>query len=133
VSGECDIAVSNTYYFARGLAGDVDGLTSGIDGIGWVWPNQDDRGAHMNLVAAGITAHAPNPDEAIALLEFLASETAQAQFANANNEFPVLAGVDIGEHVKELGEFKPDSTTPTASFGANAAAAQAIFNQVGWN
>ena len=133
VSGECDIAVSNTYYFARGLASDVEGLTSGIDGIGWVWPNQEDRGAHMNLVAAGIATHAPNKDEALALLEFLASETAQAQFANANNEFPVLAGVDIGEHVSKLGEFKPDSTTPTASYGANAAKAQAIFNQVGWD
>ena len=133
VSGECDIAVSNTYYFARGLAGDVDGLSSDIDSIGWVWPNQDDRGAHMNLVAAGIAVNAPNPEEALALLEFLASETAQGQFANGNNEYPVLAGVDIGENVAKLGEFKPDSTTPTASFGANAAKAQAIFNEVGWN
>jgi len=74
VSGECDIAVANTYYFARGLASDVDGLTSGIDGIGWVWPNQSGRGAHVNLAAAGIAANAPNKVEATALLEFLASE-----------------------------------------------------------
>jgi iron(III) transport system substrate-binding protein len=87
----------------------------------------------MNLVAAGIAVNAPNPEEALALLEFLASETAQAQFANGNNEYPVLAGVDIGEHVAKLGEFTPDSTTPTTSFGANAAKAQAIFNEVGWN
>ncbi|MGX0976842.1 iron(III) transport system substrate-binding protein [Roseovarius sp. MBR-51] len=133
VSGECDIAVSNTYYFARGLASDVEGLSSGIDNIGWVWPNQDGRGAHVNLVAAGIAAHAPNKEEALKLLEFLASETAQAQFAKGNNEYPVLAGVAPDAFVAKMGEFKPDSTTPTASFKQHAATAQAIFNQVGWN
>ncbi|MEQ8901627.1 MAG: extracellular solute-binding protein [Roseovarius sp.] len=133
VSGECDIAVANTYYFARGLASDVDGLTSGIDGIGWVWPNQSGRGAHVNLAAAGIAANAPNKDEATALLEFLASQEAQAQFANANNEYPVMSGVPIGEHVAKMGLFIPDNDTPTASFKAHAADAQTIFNEVGWD
>jgi iron(III) transport system substrate-binding protein len=133
VSGECDIAVANTYYFARGLASDVDGLTSGIDGIGWVWPNQSGRGAHVNLAAAGIAANAPNKAEATALLEFLASEEAQAQFANANNEYPVMSGVPIGEHVAKMGLFIPDNDTPTASFKAHAADAQTIFNEVGWD
>ncbi|SEM52476.1 iron(III) transport system substrate-binding protein [Roseovarius tolerans] len=133
VSGECDIAVANTYYFARGLASDVDGLTSGIDGIGWVWPNQSGRGAHVNLAAAGIAANAPNKDEATALLEYLASEEAQAQFANANNEYPVMSGVPIGEHVAKMGLFIPDNETPTASFKAHAADAQTIFNEVGWD
>lgn len=133
VSGECDIAVANTYYFARGLASDVDGLTSGIDGIGWVWPNQSGRGAHVNLAAAGIAANAPNKDEATALLEFLASDEAQAQFANANNEYPVMSGVPIGEHVAKMGLFIPDNDTPTASFKAHAAGAQTIFNEVGWD
>jgi iron(III) transport system substrate-binding protein len=133
VSGECDIAVANTYYFARGLAGDVEGLSSGIDGIGWVWPNQDGRGAHVNLVAAGIAANAPHKKEATALLEYLASEAAQAQFAEANNEYPVLAGVPLGAHVKAMGAFKADSETPTASFKAHATEAQTIFNAVGWD
>jgi iron(III) transport system substrate-binding protein len=133
VSGECDIAVANTYYFARGLADDVDGLTSGIDGIGWVWPNQSGRGAHVNLAAAGIAANAPNKAEATALLEYLASEEAQAQFANANNEYPVMSGVPIGEHVAKMGLFIPDNDTPTASFKAHAADAQTIFNEVGWD
>jgi iron(III) transport system substrate-binding protein len=133
VSGECDIAVANTYYYVRGLAGDVDGLTSGIDDIGWVWPNQGGRGAHVNLAAAGIAANAPNVEEATALLEFLVSETAQEQFANANNEYPVLSGVAMNAHVAKLGIFIPDSTTPTSAFSENAAQAQAIFNEVGWN
>jgi iron(III) transport system substrate-binding protein len=133
VSGECDIAVANTYYFARGLASEVDGLTSGIDGIGWVWPNQSGRGAHVNLAAAGIAANAPNKAEATALLEYLVSQEAQAQFANANNEYPVRSGVPIGEHVAKMGLFTPDNDTPTASFKAHAADAQTIFNEVGWD
>lgn len=60
VSGECDIAVANHYYFLRGYDKDVEGLTSGIDGLGWVWPNQSDRGAHLNLAAAAMTKSAPN-------------------------------------------------------------------------
>jgi len=133
VSGECDIAVANTYYLARGLAGDVAGLSSGIDGIGWVWPNQDGRGAHVNLVAAGIAANAPHKAEATALLDYLASEAAQAQFAEANNEYPVRAGVPLSEAVKAMGTFKSDSETPIASFKAHATEAQTIFNAVGWD
>jgi len=133
ISGECDIAVGNTYYYARGLARDVDGLSDDIDSIGWVWPNQSGRGAHVNLAAAGIAANAPNKAEATALLEFLASEEAQAQFANANNEYPVMSGVPIGEHVATMGLFIPDNDTPTASFKEHTAAAQTIFNEVGWD
>ncbi len=133
VSGECDIAVANTYYFARGLASEVSGLSSGIDGIGWVWPNQDGRGAHVNLVAAGIAARAPNKAEATALLEFLVGEAAQKQFAEANNEYPVLAGVAPDAHVTAMGDFKPDTETPTASFRDHVVAAQTIFNAVGWD
>jgi iron(III) transport system substrate-binding protein len=133
VSGECYIAVSNTYYYARGLASDVDGLTSDIDSIGWVWPNQSGRGAHVNLAAAGIAANAPNKAEATALLEYLVSDEAQAQFANANNEYPVKSGVPIGAHVATMGLFIPDNDTPTASFKQHAATAQTIFNEVGWD
>lgn len=133
VSGECNIAVANTYYYVRGLASDVDGLTSGIDGIGFVWPNQSGRGAHVNLAAAGIAANAPNKAEATALLEYLVSEEAQAQFANSNNEYPVRAGVPIGEYVAKLGLFIPDNKTPTASFKDHATTAQTIFNEAGWD
>jgi len=133
ISGECDIAVGNTYYYARGLAQDVDGLSEEIDSIGWVWPNQSGRGAHVNLAAAGIAANAPNKDAATALLEFLVSEEAQAQFANANNEYPVKSGVPIGEHVATMGLFIPDNETPTASFKEHADTAQVIFNEVGWD
>jgi len=68
VSGECDIAVSNHYYFARGLAGEVAGLTEGIDGIGIVWPNQESTGTHINISGMGIVKNAPNADNARALV-----------------------------------------------------------------
>ena len=133
VSGECNVAVANTYYYVRALAGEVDGLSGGIGDIGFVWPNQSGRGAHVNLAAAGIAAHAPHKDAATALLEYLVSPAAQAQFANSNHEYPVRPGVPIGEHVARLGIFIPDSQTPVSAFKAHATEAQTIFNEVGWD
>jgi len=132
VSGECDIAVSNTYYFARGLASDVDGLTGSTDQIGWVWPNQNDRGAHTNVAAMAVTANAPNRDEAVQFVEFMTGDFAQEHFANQNNEYPAVPGVALGEAVAQLGYFIPDNTTGAESYGRNAPRAQAIFNAVGW-
>ncbi|HAR54245.1 MULTISPECIES: extracellular solute-binding protein [Roseovarius] len=132
VSGECDIAVANHYYFLRGYDKDVEGLTSGIDGIGWVWPNQSDRGAHLNLAAAAMTKSAPNAEAAKTFLEFLTSEFAQQHFASQNNEYPAVPGVGLDEDTARLGFFIPDTATNTASFGDNAAKAQAIFNEVNW-
>ncbi|SLN40349.1 Iron uptake protein A1 precursor [Roseovarius litorisediminis] len=133
VSGECDIAVANHYYFLRGFDQDVDGLSAGIDSIGWVWPNQDGRGAHINLATASITAAAPHPEEATALLEFLTSDFAQQHFANQNHEYPAVPGLGADDSTARLGDFKADTTTNTSAFSRNAGKAQIIFNQVGWN
>lgn len=133
VSGECDIAVSNHYYFARALARDVDGLTGSTDGIGWVWPNQDGRGTHVNLVTAAMLENAPNPDNATALMEFLTGEFAQQHFASQNHEYPAVEGIEATDAASSMGDFKPDTSTPTAAFSANAANAQAIFNEVNWD
>jgi len=133
VSGECDVAVSNHYYFLRGFDRDISGLTDGIDGLGWVWPNQDGRGAHVNLATASMTKAAPNPENALRFLEFLTGDFAQAHFASQNNEYPVVPGAPGDDSTERLGDFKADETTPTAAFSRNAAKAQAIFNQVGWD
>jgi len=132
VSGECDIAVANTYYFVRGLVGEVDGLSDGIDQIGWVWPNQSGRGAHTNIAAMAVAANAPNRDEAVQFLEFMTGDFAQQHFASQNNEYPAVPGVALGEGVADLGFFIPDNSTGAESYGRNAPAAQAIFNEVGW-
>jgi iron(III) transport system substrate-binding protein len=133
VSGECDVAVANHYYFVRGFDGNVEGLSDGMDNIGWVWPNQDGRGAHMNLTVAAQTASSPNPEAAKALLEFLTSEWAQKYFAGQTHEYPAVPGVGLDEGTARLGIFVPDSTTGTDAYSRNAAKAQAIFNEVGWD
>ncbi|GAB4295811.1 MAG: Fe(3+) ABC transporter substrate-binding protein [Roseovarius sp.] len=133
VSGECDVAVANHYYFLRAFDGHVDGLSEGVDGIGWVWPNQDGRGAHVNLSTAAMTRAAPHPENALRLLEFFTSDFAQAFFAEQNNEYPAVPGAPGARSTDRLGPFKADETTPTAAFSRNAARAQAIFNEVGWD
>ncbi len=131
VSGECDIAVSNTYYFARAIRKDVKGVSAERDAIGWVFPNQDSYGAHMNLSGAGVAANAPNKENAILFLEYLASDQAQQYFSAGNDEFPAVASVEVADSVKELGSFKADEIN-LSEVAKNLPEAQKIFNEVGW-
>lgn len=131
VSGECEIAVSNTYYFARAIRKQVDGVSESIDMLGWVFPDQDGNGAHVNLSGGGIAAHAPNRDNAVKFLEYLVSPQAQEYFSNGNDEFPVVAGVALADSVAALGEFKADDVSLSA-VAKNLPVAQQIFNTVGW-
>ena len=103
ISGECEIALTNHYYFARGLEREVSGLTDGIDQIGIVWANQDTTGTHQNISGVGIVESAPNADNARALITYFLSETAQKLLADGNNEFPVVAGVAPSEPVLSMG------------------------------
>jgi iron(III) transport system substrate-binding protein len=132
VSGECDISISNTYYFARAIRRDVDGLSpEARENIGWVFPSQNAEGAHMNLSGGGVAASAPNRDNAILFLEYLASDQAQQYFSAGNDEYPAVPGVALSPSVAALGFFKPDDVDLSA-VAANVPAAQKIFNEVGW-
>lgn len=131
VSGACDVAVANSYYFARAKDAPVEGLTEGVDQIGFVTPNQETTGTHVNISVAGVAAHAPNRDNAIKFLEFMTTPEAQAFFANQNHEFPVVAGVEVGPIAKEYGDFKRD-TLNLSVLGSNQPRAQEIFNEVGF-
>lgn len=131
VSGECDIAVSNTYYFARAIRKDVKGVSADIDSIGWVFPNQDGTGAHMNLSGAGVAANAPNKENAILFLEYLAGDQAQQYFSAGNDEYPAVQGVALADSVQALGTFKADEVNLSA-VAKNIPEAQKIFNEVGW-
>ncbi|MDJ1008465.1 MAG: extracellular solute-binding protein [Paracoccaceae bacterium] len=131
VSGECDIAMSNTYYFARAIRKDVDGVSDSLDMIGWVFPNQDDIGSHMNLSGGGVAAHAPNRDNAIRFLEYLASDQAQEYFSAGNDEYPAVPGVGLSPSVAALGFFKPDDLDATA-IANNVPAAQRLLNASDW-
>ena len=102
------------------------------DQIGWIFPNQDDRGTHVNVTAAGVLKNAPHRDAAIKFLEYLASPAAQRYFADGNNEYPVVAGVEPNKALKSLGDFKIDPVNVSV-YGENQATAQKIFDSVGWN
>lgn len=131
VSGECDIVVANSYYFARAMRKDVEGLSANIDEISWVFPNQDGNGAHVNISAAGVAANAPNPENAVKFLEYLASDQAQAYFSSGNDEYPVVEGVDVAANVMKLGDFTPDDLN-LSILGENQSTAEQIFNEIGW-
>lgn len=131
VSGECDIAVGNTYYFARALRKDVKGLSGSTDSIGWVFPDQEGDGTHVNISGAGVTKYAPNRENAIKFLEYLTSESAQSYFAAGNDEYPVLEGVALSASVVQLGTFKADDLN-LDELGKNQARAQEIYNEIGY-
>jgi iron(III) transport system substrate-binding protein len=130
-SGECPIAVANTYYFARALTSQVDGVSEHIDKFGWVFPNQGDRGTHVNVSAAGVVATAPNRENAVKFLEYLASDAAQRYFAEGNSEYPAVPGVGLSEGVARLGLFRSDNLNLSA-LGENQAAAVRIYDEVGF-
>ncbi|MBQ0717606.1 MAG: Fe(3+) ABC transporter substrate-binding protein [Sulfitobacter litoralis] len=131
VSGECEVSVSNSYYFARAIRTEVDGLSADLDKIGLVFPDQDGNGAHMNLSGAGVAANAPNRDNAVKFLEYLASDSAQSYFSAGNDEFPAVEGVELAESVEKLGTFKADEVN-LSEVAKNIPTAQKIFNAVGW-
>lgn len=132
VSGECDVSISNTYYFARALRKDVEGLAKAdLENIGWVFPSQNAEGAHMNLSGGGVAVNAPNKDNAIRFLEYLASDQAQQYFSAGNDEYPGVPGVAISPSVAQLGLFKPDDVDQSA-VAQHAATAVKIFSDVGW-
>ncbi len=131
VSGECDIAVSNTYYFARSIRKNVEGLSEGRDMIGWVFPDQDGNGAHINVSGGGVAKHAPNMDHAVMFLEYLASDDAQTYFSAGNDEYPAVEGVEKAEAITTLGEFMGDGVNLSV-VAENVPTAQRLFNEVGW-
>ncbi|MEL6817029.1 MAG: Fe(3+) ABC transporter substrate-binding protein [Pseudomonadota bacterium] len=131
-SGECDIAMSNTYYFARAIRKDVDGLPADVrESIGWVFPNQNSIGAHMNISGGGVAANAPNKENAIKFLEYLASEQAQEYFSAGNDEYPGVPGVGLAPSVATLGIFRPD-TIELSDIADNIDAANRILGEAGW-
>lgn len=130
-AGECDLAVSNTYYWGRLMASDVPEDRAVGEALSFIYPNQDDRGAHVNISGAGVVATAPNRDNAIRFLEYLVSDEAQAIFADSNNEYPIVDGVAFSGPISAYTDFVR-SDTNVAVYGINAAAATEIFDRVGF-
>ncbi|RXE47072.1 Fe(3+) ABC transporter substrate-binding protein [Chromohalobacter israelensis] len=130
-SGECDIAVANHYYYVRLLESDDASDREAAESVEILLPNQDGRGAHVNVGGAGVVADAPNRDNAIRFLEFLASDEAQRLFAAGNHEFPVVDGIGVDGTLATWGDFKRDALNINA-LGEHNPEAIRIFDRVGW-
>ena len=128
-AGECAISIANTYYIGRLLGSENTADRAVANALGVLFPNQDDRGAHVNISGAGVAKHAPHRANAVQFLEYLTSDFAQRLFAEGNNEYPVV-GVASGP-VATLGAFKEDAVN-AAVLGANQALAVQVFDRAGW-
>jgi iron(III) transport system substrate-binding protein len=131
-SGECGIALTNSYYLVRLMRSKKPEDQAVAQAVGLVWPNQKGVGTHMNISGGGLVRSAPNRDNAIRFLEYLASDEAQAYFANGNNEWPVVKTVaPKNAELAALGKFKPDPLN-VGALAKNLPAAQRIVDRVGW-
>ena len=131
-AGECAIALSNTYYYARLLRSTQAADKEIVARTGVIFPDQSSYGTHVNISGAGMLKNAPHKENARKFLEYLASDAAQRYFADGNNEWPVVASAKISNPALDaMGEFKIDAL-PIASYGKYTAEAQKIADRAGW-
>jgi iron(III) transport system substrate-binding protein len=131
-SGECGVALTNSYYLARLMRSTKPADIQVVAKVGLIWPNQDGSGTHMNISGGGIASNAPNKASAIKFLEYLASDSAQQYFANGNNEWPVVKSVKTSnEALNKLGNFKQENIS-RASIGKNQIYAQKILDRASY-
>jgi iron(III) transport system substrate-binding protein len=131
-AGQCDVTVSNQYYYARLVRSSKRDEREVGEKIGIVFPNQATWGTHVNISGAGVLKNAPNREAAIKFLEYLASDEAQRYFADGNNEWPAVKSVKVDNPVlKMLGEFKQDPLN-VAVLGKNQPSSQKVYDRVAW-
>ena len=133
-SGECGIAVTNTYYVARLMRSEKPEDKAVMDKIEVVFPNQASWGTHMNVSGAAVAKNAKNTENAVKFLEYLASPAAQAYFANGNNEYPTVAGVKLDNTALASmsgGSFKQEAL-PVTAIGASQVKIQQMLDRVGY-
>ena len=135
-AGECQIAVTNSYYLARMMRSNNPEDRAVVEKVGVVFPNQNSWGTHVNIAGAAVARHAKNQANAVKFLEYLASPSAQNYFANGNNEWPVAKGVNTDNPaLKSMtggsGQFKSE-TIPISAVGANQVKVQQMLDRVGF-
>jgi iron(III) transport system substrate-binding protein len=131
-SGECQIALTNSYYLARMMRSTKAEDRAVVEKIGVVFPNQASFGTHVNIAGAALAKHAPNRSNAIRFIEYLASDQAQVYFADGNNEWPAVANVKVSNPALEaLGKFKAE-TIPVGVVGRNQTKVQQMLDRVGY-
>ena len=131
-AGQCDVTISNQYYYARLLRSSKPDEREIGEKIGIVFPNQSSWGTHVNISGAGVLKNAPHREAAIKFLEYLASDEAQRYFADGNNEWPAVASVKVDNPVlNKLGQFKRDQLN-VAVLGKNQPSSQKVYDRVAW-
>ena len=131
-SGECQIALTNSYYLARMMRSAKPEDRAVVEKIGVVFPNQLSYGTHLNIAGAAVAKHARNKDNAVKFLEYLASDQAQIYFADGNNEWPVVTSVKVSNPALEaLGKFKSE-TIPVGVVGKNQSQVQQMLDRAGF-
>ncbi|WP_336056049.1 Fe(3+) ABC transporter substrate-binding protein [Nitratireductor sp. CH_MIT9313-5] len=130
-SGECDLGIGNTYYVGKMLTNEEEPeQKEWANAIKVLFPNSEERGTHVNISGMAMAKHAPNRENALKLMEFLASAEAQSIYAEENFEYPVLPGAEVSEMVKSFGEIKPDSL-PLEEIAKHRKAASEMVDRVG--
>ena len=130
-SGECGVALSNSYYFARLARSNKPEDRAVAEKVGLIFPNQASWGTHVNIAGAAVAKNARNRDAAVQFLEYLSSDSAQRYFADGNNEYPVVATVPMNPALMAMGGFKAE-TVPIARVGANTAQVQQMLDRAGF-
>lgn len=130
-AGQCDLALVNTYYVGGMQDSSKQSEKDAVDRVAIYWPDQDGRGAHMNVSGIGVLKASKNKDNAIKLIEYLLSDEAQQWYGEVNYEYPVVAGTPISQTLKGWGEFKQDDLSLTKLGKFNAEAVK-IMDRVGW-
>jgi len=134
-AGECQIAVTNTYYIARLLRSSAPEDKLLMEKVGIVFPNQQSWGTHVNIAGGAVAKNSKNTAAAVKFLEYLASPEAQNHFANGNNEWPTAKGVKVNNpaltSLSGSGDFKAE-TIPLAAVGANQVKVQQMLDRVGF-
>ena len=133
-SGECGIAVTNTYYLARLMRSNNPAEKNLIERVGVVFPNQQSWGTHVNVAGGAVARHSKNVTNAVKFLEYLVSPEAQNHFANGNNEWPVVKGLKLDNPALKAmgsGNFKSE-LIPISAVGMNQVKVQQMLDRVGF-
>lgn len=130
-AGEGDLSLVNTYYVGRMIESEDAAEREAVSKVGVFFPNQNDRGTHINISGAGIAKYAPHKNNALKLLAFLLRDDIQEMFAEANNEFPVKKGLKIKPLLSDWATYKTD-TLNLGVLGELNNTALKIFNEAGW-
>ncbi len=129
-AGEGDVAIVNSYYYAGMVAGSEEDQAV-VASVGLLFPDQQGRGAHVNVSGAGVVRTAPNRENAIRFVEYLTSPEAQEALAAANNEFPIVEGTPLKPVLEGFGAFKEDALDASV-IGSNNPVALRIMDRAGW-